>query len=177
MPDARAQILAALGPPEGGTLPPVWPSGTGEASTGAFERSFRALAGEVMDAQQIAALPGRRWCVEPGVGRLPTEWGPFEPAGAWEADVGVTTCEAAVAETGSLVLAGGPRSLRLASLCPPVHLVLARPDQVVATLAEGLALVGRRNGVVVTGPSRSADIEGVLVRGVHGPGRVLLTWV
>lgn len=177
MAEARSEILAALGPAEGGSLPPLWPSRPGEATVEAFERSFRALGGEVADARLLAAFEGRKWCVEPRLGGLPHDWGPYEAAGPWEADLGVTACSAAIAETGTFVLSGGPGSLRLASLCPPAHLVVVRRAQVVATLAEGLRHLGARNAVLVTGPSRSADIEGVLVRGVHGPGRVLLAWV
>lgn len=177
MADAREAVLRAIGPAIGGEPPPVWPARLAAAGHAAFEDAFRRLGGEVVDAVALAALPGRRWCVEPAAGPLPEAWGAYEQSSPWDADLGVTVCACLVAETGSVVLAGGPGRARLASLCPSAHLVLARQGDVVGTLAEAIDRLGPRNGVVVTGPSRSADIEGVLVRGVHGPGRILLVWV
>jgi len=90
----------------------------------------------------------------------------------WQAEVGITTALCAVAETGSVVLAAGSGKARLASLAPPIHIVLVR--NIVATLDEALAALPDRTSVVVTGTSRTADIEGVLVRGVHGPRELIV---
>jgi L-lactate dehydrogenase complex protein LldG len=92
-----------------------------------------------------------------------------------EAGVGLTGAIAGVSDTGSLVLASGPGRPRLAWLLPPVHLALLRVQDLYpdlgAWLAEGAERVrGCANVVVVTGPSRSGDIELILTRGVHGPG-------
>lgn len=87
----------------------------------------------------------------------------------------VTTCDRAIAETGSFGLVARPGQGRLMSLVAPVHFVLVRRDQIVETLDEWLAwLQPRRRGaaVLITGPSRSADIEQVLTVGVHGPAKV-----
>lgn len=92
----------------------------------------------------------------------------------WKADVGVTTVACAIAETGSVLLTAGAGRHRLASLAPPVHVALVRDDQMVATLEEALAVCPERSSVLVTGPSRTADIEGVLVCGVHGPRDVVI---
>ncbi len=102
------------------------------------------------------------------------------PDGAWDraelasADLGVTWCPAFVAETGSLAFPSGPGAGTLASLLPPVHLAVgwadAGADDLAAVLG-GAALPARL--VLVTGPSRTGDIEGTLTAGVHGPGRVL----
>jgi L-lactate dehydrogenase complex protein LldG len=87
--------------------------------------------------------------------------------------LGVTAVQAAIAETGTLVLAGGERH-RLVSLLPDVHLAIVDARQIVATLGAGLA-VARGAGqppatvTLITGPSRTADIELQLVVGVHGP--------
>jgi L-lactate dehydrogenase complex protein LldG len=106
-----------------------------------------------------------------------------EPATAQSADhrrelasasVGLTGADAVLAQTGSLVLTSGPGRGRLASLLPPVHVALVRRDSLIGSLPELIAarpeLVTRgANFVCITGPSRTADIEHVLARGVHGP--------
>lgn len=89
--------------------------------------------------------------------------------------VGVTGALCAIAETGSLVLTNQSANALIASLLPPVHAVILRTDQIVGTLAEALARPEVRQaaaGVIITGPSRTADIEMTLTIGVHGPGEV-----
>jgi L-lactate dehydrogenase complex protein LldG len=98
------------------------------------------------------------------------------------ASVGLTGADAALAQTGSLVLASGPGRGRLASLLPPVHVALVRRDALIGSLPELIAsrpdLVTRSaNFVCITGPSRTADIEHVLARGVHGPRDVHVIFV
>ena len=99
------------------------------------------------------------------------------------ADVGVTGVDLAIAETGTLVMrsaAGRPRST---SLLPPCHVALFGRAALVETLAQvGIALEAWHDGPAadsegavinfVTGPSRTADIELTLTRGVHGPKEV-----
>jgi L-lactate dehydrogenase complex protein LldG len=95
-------------------------------------------------------------------------------------DLGITTCSWAVAETGTIALYAAPATGRLPSLLPTAHLALVRPSQVVKSVADGLRLLadhmashgGPPSAVnLVSGPSRSADIEGDLAVGVHGPQR------
>lgn len=95
-------------------------------------------------------------------------------ADAWSADVGVTLAELAVAETGSILVEAGPGRERLASLAPPVHVAIVRVDVLVANLEDAFARDLTRTTVLITGPSRTADIEGVLVRGVHGPKDIVI---
>lgn len=88
--------------------------------------------------------------------------------------VGVTGAHAALADTGSVALVHGNGRPRLASLLPPVHVALVPVDRLHATLgalwqAEPEWLRASANVVLVTGPSRTADIEMTLTRGVHGP--------
>jgi L-lactate dehydrogenase complex protein LldG len=98
------------------------------------------------------------------------------------ATIGLTGAEAALAETGSIVLASGPGRARLASLLPPVHVALVERRALVDSLA---ALIRDRpeiatagaNVICITGPSRTADIEHTLSRGVHGPGEVHVVFV
>lgn len=97
-----------------------------------------------------------------------------------EATVGLTGCDGAIAQTGALVLGSRPGSPRTASLLPPLHVAVVRPDQLRADLAEvlatdGDALLESCSAInLVAGPSRTADIELVLTLGVHGPGRLIV---
>lgn len=80
-----------------------------------------------------------------------------------------------VAETGSVVLAAGPTEPRARHLLHEVHVSLLREDGIVAGLADLFAAVGGSLPsalAIVTGPSRSADLEQRLVVGVHGPREV-----
>jgi L-lactate utilization protein LutC len=90
---------------------------------------------------------------------------------------GAEVSEAAygLAETGSVVLAASPDEPRARSLLPYVHVSLLPEDRVLPGLAELFAAVGDDLPsalAIVTGPSRSADIEQSLTIGVHGPGEV-----
>jgi L-lactate dehydrogenase complex protein LldG len=98
---------------------------------------------------------------------------------SFQARVGITGVDFVLAETGSLVLTSRTEGSQLASLAPPVHVALYRESQVAASLDDilealnlsggPLAPDGGRSVVFVTGTSRTADIEQVLIRGVHGP--------
>lgn len=96
-----------------------------------------------------------------------------------QAEVGVTGCLAAIAETGSLALVSGPGRSRSVSLLPPVHLAVVRRDVLVFRMGEFFRMHARNldstaSCTFVTGPSRTADIELTLTLGVHGPGRVVV---
>jgi len=93
------------------------------------------------------------------------------------ADIGITSADYALAETGTLVLLSSPQEARLVSLLPPVHLAVFPQSRILANLDQLLAVVPNPAAlssamVLITGPSRTADIEQILVRGVHGPGEV-----
>jgi L-lactate dehydrogenase complex protein LldG len=95
------------------------------------------------------------------------------------ADVGVTGCEAVLAETGTLVMLSGAGRPRAASLLPPVHVCIVRRSEMFMTMGEYFA---RRQATIaaaacctfITGPSRTADIELTLTVGVHGPRKVIV---
>lgn len=93
------------------------------------------------------------------------------------ADLGVTGALLGVASSGSILAAAGPHSSRLASLLPSFHLVVLASDRLVPGFEEMFAVLPRyltdaSSAVLISGPSRTADIEMVLVRGVHGPREV-----
>jgi L-lactate dehydrogenase complex protein LldG len=89
-------------------------------------------------------------------------------------DVGVTTAQLAIAETGTLVLESDRERHRLVSLVPPIHIALVKAENIVPTLGDAFSVVRRdaelsRAITFITGPSRTADIELTLSIGVHGP--------
>ena len=91
--------------------------------------------------------------------------------------LGLTGADAGLAETGSVVIASGPGRSRMASLLVPVHVAVLRVDRLVDSISGLLAtrpdlVAAGSNLVAITGPSRTADIEHTLSRGVHGPGEV-----
>ncbi|HEY5271096.1 MAG TPA: LUD domain-containing protein [Anaerolineales bacterium] len=88
---------------------------------------------------------------------------------------GITGALAGIADTGSLVLISGAGQTLTASLLPEVHVAVLRTSRLVPSLAEALRRPEVRTapaGVIVTGPSRTADIEMTLTIGVHGPGEL-----
>lgn len=98
------------------------------------------------------------------------------------AEVGVTGAIAVLADTGSIVVTSGAGRPRLASLLPPVHVALVTRAQMRPSLPAWLtdnAMVPAEvaNCVVITGPSRTADIEMTLTRGVHGPKAIHVVFV
>ncbi len=91
-------------------------------------------------------------------------------------DVGVTMAQAAIAETGTLILESEKERHRLVSLLPPVHIAVVRADDICLTIGDALKRVRghvkeemSRAITFITGPSRTADIELTLTVGVHGP--------
>lgn len=100
----------------------------------------------------------------------------FADAEISKAEVGVTGADYGLADTGSLVVLSASEP-RLASLLPPIHIALLKQDRLLSGLDELLILLPRpaeqtASVVLITGPSRTADIEQILVRGVHGPGEL-----
>lgn len=140
-----------------------------------FARELRSLGGEIVDASVVERLADKRvWCDADARPFLPgTVYGTSD---VWEAEVGITLADYAIAETGSLVLSCSGERARLASLAPPIHLAIVRRSAILGTLEEAVIRLSSRTSVLVTGTSRTADIEGILVRGIHGPGEVWV-WV
>jgi Uncharacterized conserved protein len=94
-------------------------------------------------------------------------------------DAGLTTTLGGIAETGTLVLWPTPDEPRLLSLLPPVHVALVQADAVVDNLAGLIAQAGwakamPTNAVLISGPSKTADIEQTLAYGVHGPKELIV---
>jgi len=96
-------------------------------------------------------------------------------------DAAITQCDALVAQTGSVLVSNRSAGGRALSVLPPHHVVLARRDQLVSDLPEAFALLKRKYGAAypsfisfITGPSRTGDIERILVLGAHGPKKLTI---
>jgi len=103
-----------------------------------------------------------------------------DPIEAWKEelfygiDAGITSSLGGIADTGSVILWPGPAEPRLLSLVPPVHFVIVEAEQLHASLADALAAQRwaegmPTNALLISGPSKSADIEQTIAYGVHGP--------
>ena len=163
---AREEVLGrvrnALGRAEGGACPsppPVRFSKTPEFDrTARFREALQALGGTVIE---VVSQAEARAAIEAMVqGR--------------ESEFGVNEANYALADTGTLVFLGGSR---LVSLLPPRHIAIIERDRILASLDELLRMAPHPAELasamtLVTGPSRTADIEMRLVRGVHGPGEI-----
>ena len=153
LPDQFAEELAALG---------------GHAYL-VSEQELPAMLTELLKSKGI----DRVLADESGAGYItgiPTIWKPDPTIRA-----GVTGALCGIAESGSLVLISGSGQTLTASLLPEVHVAVLKTSRLVPTLAEALRIPEVQkaaSGIIVTGPSRTADIEMTLTIGVHGPGEL-----
>ncbi len=98
-----------------------------------------------------------------------------------EVDCGITLCESLITRTGSMIMTSRQLAGRRLSIFPPVHIVVATTFQLLPDIKDGLAFVQKKYGdklpsmiSLVTGASRTADIEKTLVLGAHGPKELVL---
>ncbi len=89
-------------------------------------------------------------------------------------DIGISTAQAGITETGTLILEAEKERNRLVSLLPPVHIAVVNSRDLHLTIGDALAALRHENSLsraitFITGPSRTADIELTLTVGVHGP--------
>lgn len=84
---------------------------------------------------------------------------------------GITRAAGAIAESGTIILDDVLTSQRLAALAPWVHIAVVERTSIYGDIQQAVAALGNdRNVVWCTGPSKTADVEGILIEGVHGPG-------
>lgn len=84
---------------------------------------------------------------------------------------GITRASGAIAESGSVIIDDLRTSHRLAALSPWVHVAVLERPEIHRTIAAALAALGTSPNIIwCTGPSKTADVEGILIEGVHGPG-------
>jgi L-lactate dehydrogenase complex protein LldG len=96
-------------------------------------------------------------------------------------DVGISECDALIAQTGTVLVTSRSSGGRGLSCLPPHHVVLAHREQMVADLPAAFALVKQKYGgdypsmiSFISGPSRTGDIERILVLGAHGPKKLTI---
>jgi L-lactate dehydrogenase complex protein LldG len=124
------------------------------------------------------------------VAELPASISLMRANGGYDSDAlaayeaGLTECDCLVAQTGSICVTSLSAGGRALSVLPPHHLVVARRAQLVGDLCEAYALLAQRYAAAwpsfvgfITGPSRTGDIERILVLGAHGPKRLTVLLV
>ncbi len=201
------KVRAALGrgpgqaiaepPPVRLRVPQVDPEAEMESRIAGIRRAVEALAGKTARAATCAdarayvaaVLDGKTavasnapYLRECGIADLPQVQSGFTDAAELRAlcataDVGITSADYALADTGTLVMLAGPAEARLISLLPPVHIAVVPKERLLSGLDELFTILPdpaaqTSSMVLITGPSRTADIEQILVRGVHGPGEI-----
>jgi L-lactate dehydrogenase complex protein LldG len=101
-----------------------------------------------------------------------------------QCDAGITECDALIAQTGGVVVTSRSAGGRALSVLPPHHIVIARREQLVADLPAAFAFLKQKYAPdfpsmisFITGPSRTGDIERILVLGAHGPKKLTILCV
>lgn len=163
-----------------------------EARVVSMLERVRALAGEAVESDDPRAFVARAiagktavasnapYLAECGIASLPgvrsgiTDREELRELCA-TVDIGITSADYALADTGTLVMLSSPQEARMISLLPPAHIAVVPRARILTGLDELFALLpnpaeSTSSLVLITGPSRTADIEQILVRGVHGPG-------
>lgn len=152
-----------------------------------FQRNFEAVNGRVMPdwsaVREFLSIGGaRRGVVDPvlmeeavaGLGEgfeLRSDWSLDEMI---EVDFGITRGSGAIAESGTVILKDRDTFRRLAALAPWIHLTVVPRQTLCRSVGEALEnFDDDPNIIFVTGPSKTADVEGILIEGVHGPGEQL----
>jgi L-lactate dehydrogenase complex protein LldG len=95
-----------------------------------------------------------------------------------EYQFGITLAAGAIAETGTIILNDATTSTRLGAVAPWAHIAVIPRPLLHADLMEAVAALGKDPNVIwCTGPSKTADVEGILIEGVHGPGAQIALFV
>lgn len=202
--NAREEILDRLrAKADGATvLPPVWQSRREFADLAVqFAQAVTAAKGEVRQAADwetavtelgrlLAEINAQTVVVNGDVAGA--DWPDRFPAVQWHlvgqtdgdlrafcaaADAGLSSADAALAETGSVILSSGPAHSRMATLLPPIHIVLlpaSRLTSDIFTWTQARQETIPANITLVSGPSKTADIEQTMAVGVHGPKRFVV---
>lgn len=136
---------------------------------------------------ELLAAPGVKLHTNRSLAALPPE---EQRRTMLACDIGITSCDCAIAETGTLVVTSRPGQERVASLLPPFYVSIVERRQIVPDLIDAFGMLGFEasggrkptessgihanlpsNVTFITGPSKTGDIELQLTTGVHGPGK------
>lgn len=151
----------------------IAPNQVGEALTGLVHaQSIRKAV--LWNTERLAQLGVPNKLRELGIEVIPRD--SDKPVLA-EADLGVTEADFLLAETGTIGLLSSPDKPRSVSLLPRIHLAIVHPNAFRADLHQVFAEANSKDYLIlITGPSRTSDIELVVTIGVHGP-QVLYVWM
>jgi L-lactate dehydrogenase complex protein LldG len=138
-----------------------------------FKESVESVAGQCIVTTDVTDAVNQI-LADLNAQRIATSENPPNAHDIFQFDVGISNAQAAIAETGTLVLDSACERHRLVSLVPPVHIAIVNASAIVETLGEALAWLRKDKEIspaitFITGPSRTADIELTLTIGVHGP--------
>ena len=138
-----------------------------------FKESVESVAGQCIVTTDVTDAVNQI-LADLNAQRIATSENPPNAHDIFGFDVGISNAQAAIAETGTLVLDSEQERHRLVSLVPPVHIAIVNASAIVETLGEALTLLRKDKEIspvvtFITGPSRTADIELTLAIGVHGP--------
>jgi L-lactate dehydrogenase complex protein LldG len=156
----------------------------GDGGEAEFAERLKAVNGEVVaDPSALCALLAARgwthgYCdpvlwprLKPAFGADFTVETSFDRTRLDDYQFGITRAVGAIAETGTIILDDATTSSRLAALAPWAHVAVIPRGGLLPDLTAAVAALGRDPNVVwCTGPSKTADVEGILIEGVHGPG-------
>ena len=155
----------------------------------ASREELKAALVQLRDAekwQRIASHDGELSqfaCQALGLPTLLTDQG-YDVQALEKCDAGITECDALIAQTGGVVVTSRSTGGRALSVLPPHHVVLARREQLVADLPAAFAWLQQKYAPdfpsmisFITGPSRTGDIERILVLGAHGPKKLTILCV
>jgi len=156
-----------------------------------FADRLKAVNGEVVadPAALSAALRNRGWTrgycdpelwprMEPHFGAGFTVETRFDRSRVDDYQFGITRGAGAIAETGTIILNDATTSSRLGALAPWAHVAVIPRAKLYSDLPAAVAALGQDPNVVwCTGPSKTADVEGILIEGVHGPGAQIALFV
>ena len=141
----------------------------------AFLKEKNCASAMLSDTPLLQKLKAAEYLNDHGI--IARNWRDMTADATYDVDAGVTEADYAVAETGTLVIRHGVANGRLLSLVPFVHLAVIEPKIIVPDLIdlfERLGADGTGSGVtLISGPSKTADIEMNTVTGVHGPNVVM----
>jgi hypothetical protein len=138
----------------------------------AFEGFLNVLGGRIISRDELNNLLALRCFIELAAASILSISAVEDDI--WDVAVGISLADLAIAETGTLVCSAGEGKRRMSSPAPPVNVIVISQKAIVATMVEAIPLISTATSILVTGPSRTADIEGILVKGVHGPGELLV---